>query len=302
MPTSCDRGLDPLGRQPAPVHVRLHLRRDVVRAVPVGLPDDRDRGRPDAARRCSPHERRRRFWWAGAGALLVTWLQPWQGATLALVVVVVEGLRWRRGQRPAVAALVTPAAIVPPTLYYLLLSRLDAGLGARGQVERRGRDARVELAVVGDRAHARAAGRPGRAGLPAAGALVAGDRGARLAARRARRLPGAGRHVPLPRVPGARDPALHPRRPGSAHGLAAPRAARRGGPHRAHERARASRTSSRSRSTRSARPATRSGSSRTSTARCDSSSTIRGPAASSARSTPATCCPTRPAARPGSAR
>ena len=34
-----------LGRQPAPVHVRLHLRRDVVRAVPLGLPDDRDRGR-----------------------------------------------------------------------------------------------------------------------------------------------------------------------------------------------------------------------------------------------------------------
>jgi hypothetical protein len=70
------------------------------------------------------HERGR-FWWAGAGALLVTWLQPWQGATLALIVVVVECLRWRRGQRPALAALITPAAILPPTLYYLLLSRFD---------------------------------------------------------------------------------------------------------------------------------------------------------------------------------
>ena len=38
------RRVDGLGRQPAPVHVRLHLRRDVERPVPVGLPDDRDRG------------------------------------------------------------------------------------------------------------------------------------------------------------------------------------------------------------------------------------------------------------------
>ena len=50
-----------LGRQRAPVHVRLHLRRDVVRAVPVGLPDDRHRGVPDAARAARPRARPHRL-------------------------------------------------------------------------------------------------------------------------------------------------------------------------------------------------------------------------------------------------
>ena len=64
---------------------------------------------------------------------------------------------------------------------------LDAVLGAGREVERGGRPAGVELAVVGDRADAaRRWPLPGRARLPAAGAVVAGAGGARLAARRAR--------------------------------------------------------------------------------------------------------------------
>ena len=93
------RGVVGLGRQPAPVHVRLHLRRDVVRAVPVGLPDDRDRGVPDAARAARPRARRARGW-AAAGALLVCWLQPWQGATLGADHPGVEAWRRRRASAP----------------------------------------------------------------------------------------------------------------------------------------------------------------------------------------------------------
>ncbi len=44
------RRLDGVGRAAAPVHVRLHLRRDVDRPVPLGLPHDGARGVLDAAR------------------------------------------------------------------------------------------------------------------------------------------------------------------------------------------------------------------------------------------------------------
>jgi len=63
---------------------------------------------------------------AAAGALLVCWLQPWQGGTLALIVLAVEGLRWwRAGERPALGALAVPAAVALPAAYYLALSVLD---------------------------------------------------------------------------------------------------------------------------------------------------------------------------------
>jgi hypothetical protein len=69
---------------------------------------------------------RRRLALAAAGALLVCWLQPWQGATLALIVLAVEALRWRRsGERPSWRALVVPAAIAVPAAYYFLLSVFD---------------------------------------------------------------------------------------------------------------------------------------------------------------------------------
>jgi hypothetical protein len=79
------------------------------------------------------HERGRLVW-AAAGALLVTWLQPWQGATLAMIVLAAEGFRWwRGGARPGVRALAVPAATLPPTLYYFLLSRYDSAWELAGK-------------------------------------------------------------------------------------------------------------------------------------------------------------------------
>jgi hypothetical protein len=63
---------------------------------------------------------------SAAGALVVCWLQPWQGATLALIVLAVEGLRWwRSGERPAFGMLAVPAAVAAPAAYYLALSLFD---------------------------------------------------------------------------------------------------------------------------------------------------------------------------------
>lgn len=71
---------------------------------------------------------------AAAGALAVAWLQPWQGATLALIVVAVEALRWRRsGQRPPPAALAVPAAVTLPAAYYLVLSLTDEAWKLAGE-------------------------------------------------------------------------------------------------------------------------------------------------------------------------
>jgi hypothetical protein len=71
------------------------------------------------------HERPRTRLLAGAAAasLLVCWLQPWQGGTLALIVVVVEALRWRRTR--SLAPLVVPAAAALPAVYYLAMSVTD---------------------------------------------------------------------------------------------------------------------------------------------------------------------------------
>ncbi len=63
---------------------------------------------------------------SAVGALLVCWLQPWQGGTLALIVVAVELLRWwRQGERPDPALLVIPLAVALPAIYYYLLSTED---------------------------------------------------------------------------------------------------------------------------------------------------------------------------------
>jgi hypothetical protein len=73
-------------------------------------------------------ERRpRTLWLASIGALLVCWLQPWQGGTLALIVIGAEAWRWwRAGERPALGILAVPIAIGLPTIYYLVLSLTDA--------------------------------------------------------------------------------------------------------------------------------------------------------------------------------
>lgn len=67
--------------------------------------------------------------WALVAALLCAWLQPWQGATLAVVLLAAE-LLWLRAERRRlrrVAADLVPAlaAIAAPLLYYMVLSRED---------------------------------------------------------------------------------------------------------------------------------------------------------------------------------
>jgi hypothetical protein len=74
---------------------------------------------------------------AGAG-LLCAWLQPWQGATFALVIVVAEVvvvLRGRRAWAPAARDLALPlAATAAPLAYYALLGHFDASWALAARV------------------------------------------------------------------------------------------------------------------------------------------------------------------------
>jgi hypothetical protein len=65
--------------------------------------------------------------WAGLAGLVAGWLQPWQGATYAGILVVAEGLLWwqSRSRPPVVRLAVVLAATAAPLVYYALLSRLD---------------------------------------------------------------------------------------------------------------------------------------------------------------------------------
>jgi hypothetical protein len=64
---------------------------------------------------------------SAAGALMVTWLQPWQGAELLFVIVAVEAWRWwRRGERADPRLLAVMAAGAAPAAYYWVLSKRDA--------------------------------------------------------------------------------------------------------------------------------------------------------------------------------
>jgi len=80
------------------------------------------------------HERGR-LGWAAAGAFLVCWLQPWQGATLALIVLAVVAGRRGAGLRPA---LVLCAAVAIPAAYYFLLSRYDPAWELAGEANAAG--------------------------------------------------------------------------------------------------------------------------------------------------------------------
>ena len=61
------------------------------------------------------------------GALAIMWLQPWQGATLALIVIAVEAYRrLRLRDRVAWPLAVVPVAAALPAIYYFVLSRTDA--------------------------------------------------------------------------------------------------------------------------------------------------------------------------------
>lgn len=68
----------------------------------------------------------RLLWLAAGGALVVTWLQPWQGATLGLIVVAVEAIRWARSrERPPWRLAVVLVAAALPAVYYGVLGATD---------------------------------------------------------------------------------------------------------------------------------------------------------------------------------
>lgn len=73
---------------------------------------------------------RGRLGWCAACALLCTWLQPWQGATLLITIVVAELLTSRRLSRPVVPCV----AGALPALYYWILSREDESWRLAGEV------------------------------------------------------------------------------------------------------------------------------------------------------------------------
>ena len=60
------------------------------------------------------------------GTVLISWLHPWQGATLILTIGIAECLESARSrQRPRAGVLVIALAAAVPALYYLLLARFD---------------------------------------------------------------------------------------------------------------------------------------------------------------------------------
>jgi hypothetical protein len=95
-----------------------------VALMPLGLlAYERDR----QARRIGP--------WAPICGLLCAWLQPWQGATLLVVMAGSEILLWRREKqiRPLLLA-INGAAIIVPLAYYSLLGRLSSAWALSGRV------------------------------------------------------------------------------------------------------------------------------------------------------------------------
>ena len=113
----------------------------------VLLAYERWRGRRPRER-CSGARARRRWWSSGSSR--------GRAATLALIVLAVEAWRWSRTrERPPLAALAIPAATALPAIYYFAALPHRPRLEAGRRVERRGRAAALDLAVVGDRADRR---------------------------------------------------------------------------------------------------------------------------------------------------
>ena len=70
-------------------------------------------------------------------ALLCAWLQPWQGATLVVVLATTELVLWRRDRnRPDWRAGVPLVAGVVPLIYYQLLGHFDSAWQLAGKVNR----------------------------------------------------------------------------------------------------------------------------------------------------------------------
>jgi hypothetical protein len=74
-------------------------------------------------------------------ALLITWLQPWQGAELLMIVASVELWRWwRAGERPFAPFLGVAAAGIAPAAYYAVLERTDPFWRLYGEMNRANAD------------------------------------------------------------------------------------------------------------------------------------------------------------------
>jgi len=73
--------------------------------------------------------------WAPICALLCAWLQPWQGATLLLIVLASEAFLWWRHQRtPLALPALTASGALLPLAYYFLLSHFDSTWALSGRV------------------------------------------------------------------------------------------------------------------------------------------------------------------------
>jgi hypothetical protein len=74
------------------------------------------------------------------GLFIVMWLQPWQGATLMLILVVVEGWRLYRDREagPAIGAAIACTAGAIPAVYYFVLSKVDEAWEMAGEANAAG--------------------------------------------------------------------------------------------------------------------------------------------------------------------
>ena len=78
-------------------------------------------------------------WLPAAGALLITWLQPWQGATVLLTILAAEAVAWRRTRaRPPAGVLAVLVAGTLPAVYYAALARWDTAWRLAGEVNAAG--------------------------------------------------------------------------------------------------------------------------------------------------------------------
>lgn len=74
--------------------------------------------------------------WAPLLGLICAWLQPWQGATLLVVLVLSESLMWLYRQKNGLALpAITIAATALPLIYYSVLSHVDPSWSLAGRVD-----------------------------------------------------------------------------------------------------------------------------------------------------------------------
>ncbi len=78
--------------------------------------------------------------WGAAAALMMGWLQPWQGVAAITTIVVVEAIRLRRGERDLGGAARTLGPILAgalvPLVYYAVLERVDTAWELAGDANR----------------------------------------------------------------------------------------------------------------------------------------------------------------------